>query len=225
MSTKHLWWKGIGLAALLALLLGCTASPGEQPPTPSSTPTETAPPPVAPSPTPTVTPPPGGAGSPPTAEPPPLCPQLELAIDFQQTQSLAAAGMHSEMTAYGKVPLSVETASEPATVHGEGELPVSGGGQAGDCSWAWTGTLAYRLEGEIAPGPNGDLEVRLRGERMMNITAVGGECGGGGGAPFEPIGELTLPYEEGATKEWTWGFPAGGVEGSSTWTLHILCSP
>jgi len=219
------WLRTLGLGLLLVALLACGTFPGGPTPTPSPTPTETAPAPTLPSPTPTVETAPGGAGDTPTPELPTPCPQLELEIDFQQIQSMPEAGIHSEIQASGEIALSVDTATDPPTVRGEGELPISGGGQVGECSWTASGTLAYRLEGEIVPGPTGSLEVHLGGERRMNLIMVGGECGGGGGAPFEPLAETVFPYEDGATQEWTWSFPAGGVEGSSTWTLHILCRP
>jgi hypothetical protein len=131
--------------------------------------------------------------------------------------------MHSELHASGEILLSVDVTTDPPTVRGEGELPISGGGQVGECAWTAGGTLAYRLEGEIVPGPTGGLEVHLGGERMMHVVMTGGECGGGGGAPFEPIEKTALPYEDGAVQEWTWNFPMGGVEGTSTWTLYIPC--
>lgn len=163
------------------------------------------------------------APTPPATETVPLCPQLQLIIEWQQVQSIGE--VYNQMEASGQIDLSVNTAASPPTVRGEGELPITGQGQAGDCRLTWTGALVYQLDGEIAPGEDGGLEVHLTGERAGQMVAVGNECGGGGGAPFEGMDEVTFPYRDGATSEWTWSFPTGGVEGSATWTLRVPCSP
>jgi len=251
MSAKRLWLMVAGLGLLLALLACGFLPPGEEQgatpvgsptaesggaegggaPTPTMAPsaeaTETPTPTSTPTPSATATPTAavggGGATATPEATAVPLCPDLELEIEFHQIQSmnLGETTLNTEIIATGRVPLTLDAGAAPPAVRGEGELPISGGGQVGDCSFQYSGTLAYRFEGEVVPDPQGAPELHLGGQRAMTIKASA-PCGGGGAAPFEEMGEQVLPYQEGATVEWTWGGMAG-VEGSSRWVLHILC--
>ena len=219
----------IALALVLALVVctGCAPTGGEGV-TPELTATlttivETTAPVKL---TPTATVVSGGGGGEATQEPTlaPLCPNLELEIVFQQLQSMQVGEMPLEnaITASGLVPLSVDVDVSPPKVSGEGKLPVSGGGHIGECAFQNSGSVAYRFEGEIVPGPNGRLELHLGGQRSMNVVASE-LCGGSGTTPFEDMGEQVLMYEDGHTLEWSWQVSAAGVEGSSEWTLHILC--
>ena len=197
----------------------------------ATTPQATPPPPTAvPQATETATPTPEAAAGG-TEEPTPgptsvsLCSDLELEIVFQQVQSLhvGETSIETTMEASGSVPLTVDVSASPPKVSGEGQLPITGGGHMGDCSLEFSGSIAYRLEGEILPGPDGHPELHLGGQREMQVVTSGSCGGGGGGAPFEEMAETVLPYEEGATDEWSWDVPEGGVHGSSKWVLHILC--
>jgi len=174
----------------------------------ATTPQATPPPPTAvPRATETATPTPqamAGATEEPTPGPTPvsLCPDLELEIVFQQEQSLHMEGtsIETRMEASGSVPLTVDVSASPPKVSGEGQLPVTGGGHAGDCSFDYSGSITYRFEGEILPGADGQPELHLGGQRAMQVEASV-PCGGGGAAPFEAMAEQVLPYEEGATDE------------------------
>jgi len=218
MSKKHR--RAIGLVLLILLLLGCGISPGGSP---SPIPTEVTPAMVSPlSPMPTATPVIGGGeGGESTPEAPPLCSQLNLEIEYHQAWSMPEVA--GEFQAIGEIPLSVDTAAAPPTVRGEGELPISGQGHAGECTYTVTGALGYDLEGEIVSGTTGGMEVHLRGQRTANVAFVGGECGGGGIAPPEAMVEMVLPYEDGATVEWSQDMM--GIQVSATWTLHVPCEP
>lgn len=221
---------GVGVVLLLTLVAcaGSALTRGESD-TPETTSTAT---PVleettVATPTPTATVVPGGGAGEATPEPTwvPLCPSLELEIEFQQVQSMqmGEVSLRNVINASGCVPLSVDSGVSPQKVSGEGELPVSGGGQAGGCVWQNSGVLAYRFEGEIIQGPDGHPEIHLGGQRSMNIVASASCAGGGSGVPFEDIGEQVLRYEDGHTVEWSWEVPAAGVQGNSKWVLHIVC--
>jgi hypothetical protein len=218
-----------GVVFVLALVLytGC-APKGREGVTPEASPTATevseATVGVSPTPTPTIVP--GGGVGETTAEPTPIpiCSNLELKIEFQQVQSMQAGEIpiENEINASGSVPLFVDVGVSPPKVNGEGELPVSGGGHAGECAFQDSGTLAYRFEGEIILGADGYPELHLGGQRAMNVVASP-LCGGRATTPFEEVGEQVLRYEEGYTVEWSWAASATGVEGNSKWVLHILC--
>lgn len=227
---QDLWLVGAGVGLLL-ILVACTGpvpTKGETT-TPEATPTAT---PaleeatVAPL-TPTATVVPGGGAGKATPEPTsvPLCPALELEVEFRQVQSMQVGEvlLQNTLDASGRVPLSVDSGVEPPKVSGEGELPISGSGQAGGCVWQNSGMLAYRLEGEFVAGMEGYPELHLGGQRSMNVTTSGTCSGPAGGAPFEDIGVHVLQYEDGYTLEWSWDVSAAGVQGNTKWVLHILC--
>lgn len=228
----------IGTALTLALVMCAGCAPGDSRETPAASPTPTSTPeapaqatptptntveaPTEVPPTPTSTPTPGSAAGQATPEstPVPLCPDLELEIQFHQE---SAGVMKSVIDASGKVPLSVDLGADPPRVSGEGEMPVTGHAQVGECAMQVSGDLAYQFEGEIVPGADGHPEVHLRGHRTMSMAMTGEGCGGGGGAPSESMEESVLRYEDGYVSEWTWSMEGLGVEGKATWVLHILC--
>lgn len=169
---------------------------------------------------------PGGGLDDGTPEPDPvnLCPNLELEIDFHQSQSMQLEGVSLENTinASGSIPLWVDLSANPPHVSGSGELSISGGGHSGNCSFIRSGTLTYQLEGEIVLGGDGTYQLHLDGQRSMNVTS-NPLCGGMASTPLEDLQEQVLRYEEGEKEEWSWSVPAIGVEGSSQWVLHIKC--
>jgi len=230
------WMIVWACATLLVFSTACALLGGSRSrPTATSVPasTEEA---ITPTPTDTVTPVPiqatptdtpvvgGGGKSTPSPTVEPLCATLELEVYFHQEQSmqLGETSLQNVIEASGSVPLSVEVGAFPARVRGEGEIPITGGGHAGECVFQNSGSVGYRLEGELTSGPGGAAELRLRGQRTMNIVASA-PCGGGGASPFEGMAEQVLPYRDGAAVEWDWDVPAGGVTGKSRWVLHILC--
>lgn len=221
-------WRRMNMVMALGLLwlasvVCALPGGGEGTPTPTSTP-ET-PGGLRPTLTPTLVAGGGTGGATPEPTLAPLCPNLELEIEFQQTQVLQMEDLsiENEMSASGTLPLTVNLGVSPPTVQGEAQFPVTGGGHVGDCVFDYSGNLAYMLEGEIVSAADGHLELRLGGQRAMNVAISNPSCPGGGGAPFEDIGEVALAYAEGEALAWDWGFSEAGVEGSSRWVLHIPC--
>ncbi len=155
-----------------------------------------------------------------------ICPNLELEIEFHQLQTveMGGGGFQNEVNAAGRIPLTVDLSKSPPQVSGEGELPVSGGGQAGDCAFQNSGKVVFRLQGEIRPNVDNELELALNGRRAMNITSFP-PCGGGIAAPEEDIGQAVISYGDGNAIEWSWSQPMGGIEGWSKWVLHVPCEP
>jgi len=146
---------------------------------------------------------------------------LDLDIAFKQVQSMEAGGVPIENTleAKGRVRLVVDAAASPATVRGEGSLPVTGGGRVGGVAFTDSGTIAYRFEGVIVRSPSGRLELRLRGQRSMNVQTR--PVGPSASTPFEDFQEQVLFAENGYVHEWSWQQSGAGVTGSEAWTVRI----
>lgn len=146
---------------------------------------------------------------------------LDLDIVFRQVQSMEAGGIPIENTleAKGRVRLTVDAAVSPATVRGEGALPVTGNGHMGGVAFTNSGTIAYRFEGVIARGAGGALELRLRGQRSTKVQTR--PVGPSASTPFEDFQEQTLVAEDGYVHEWTWEQSGSGITGSEAWTLRI----
>lgn len=149
--------------------------------------------------------------------------KLALDVVFRQVQKMDAGGVPIENTieSKGRVPLAVDKGADPPTVSGTGSTPVKGTGRAGGVTFSESGTITYRLTGRIVRGEDGGLELRLSGQRAMDIKASG-SVGPSGSTPFEDIGERVLPLDDGSTLEWDWDESTAGVTGSATWTLRIL---
>lgn len=146
---------------------------------------------------------------------------LDLDIVFRQVQSMEAGGIPIENTleAKGRVRLVVDSAASPATVRGEGSLPVTGNGRMGGVAFTNSGTIAYRFEGVIVRSPSGALELRLRGQRSMKVQTR--PVGPSASTPFEDFQEQRLLAEDGYVHEWTWEQSGGGITGSESWTVRI----
>jgi hypothetical protein len=146
---------------------------------------------------------------------------LDLDIVFRQVQSMDVGGVPIENTieATGRVRLTVDTAVSPPAVRGEGSLPVAGSGRAGGVAFTNSGTIAYRFEGVIVRIPSGRLELRLRGQRSMNVQAR--PVGPSSVTPFEAFAEQTLAAEDGYVHEWSWQQSGAGITGTETWTVRI----
>lgn len=147
---------------------------------------------------------------------------LALDVVFRQVQSMEAGGVPLENTieSSGRVTLAVDASASPPKVSGEGSTPVTGGGHVGALAFTNSGTITYRLAGEIARGPSGRLELHLGGERSMDVKASG-PGGPSASTPFEDVGERVLAFEDGSSLEWSWQETAGGVTGSAKWTLRV----
>lgn len=146
---------------------------------------------------------------------------LDLDVVFTQRQSMDAGGIPIENTleARGRVRLTVDTAVSPPAVRGEGSLPITGGGRMGGVAFTDSGTLAYRFEGVIVRGADGRLELRLRGQRSMNVQTR--PVGPSASTPFEDFQEQVLFAEDGYVHDWTWEQSGAGITGGETWTVRI----
>ncbi|MDI6843614.1 MAG: hypothetical protein QMC94_04365 [Anaerosomatales bacterium] len=148
----------------------------------------------------------------------------EVALDvvFRQMQAMEAGGVPLENTieSSGRVTLAVDASANPPKVSGEGSTPVTGGGHVGALAFTNSGTITYRLVGEIVRGSDGRLELHVRGQRSMNVRASG-PGGPSAATPFEDIGERVLAFEDGAALDWNWQEAGAGVTGSAKWTLRI----
>jgi hypothetical protein len=146
---------------------------------------------------------------------------LDLDIVFRQVQSMNVGGVPIENTieATGRVRLTVDSAVSPPAARGEGSLPVSGSGRAGGVAFTNSGTIAYRFEGTIVRSATGRLELRLGGQRSMNVQSR--PVGPSSATPFEDFAEQTLAVEDGYVHEWSWQQSGAGVTGSETWTVRL----
>lgn len=146
---------------------------------------------------------------------------LDLDIVFTQVQSMDAGGIPIENTleARGSVRLAVDTSVSPATVRGEGTLPISGGGRVGGVAFTNSGTLSYRFSGTLVRGAGGRLELRLGGQRSMTVTSR--PVGPSASTPFEPFERQVFPAEDGYVHRWSWQQSGAGVSGSESWTLRV----
>lgn len=211
MSKRISWFLAAAAAVLvLAALAGC-GSRGSTP----GTGTSTEPPASTDSTATTSTVGPGASDMPVPFS------ALDLDIVFRQVQSMQAGGVPIENTieATGRVRLTVDAAVSPPTVRGEGSLPVSGSGSAGGVAFTNSGTVTYRFAGTIVPSPTGRLELRLGGQRSMNVQAR--PVGPSSATPFEAFAEQVLTAEDGYVHEWRWQQSGAGVTGSETWTVRI----
>lgn len=146
---------------------------------------------------------------------------LDLDIVFRQVQSMDAGGIPIEnaLEAKGRVRLTVDAAVSPATVRGEGSLPVTGNGRMGGIAFTNSGVIAYRFEGVVVRAAGGALELRLRGQRSMKVQTR--PVGPSATTPFEDFQEQTLVAEDGYVHEWNWEQSGAGITGSESWTVRI----
>lgn len=205
-------WRLLWFVWLMGLMLlaGCTppqGTPSTPAATPSATPTPTGIAPLAL----------------PSSTPAPLCNRMEIEIVYHQVQK--APMLEAELTAEGRIPLTLDSSHNPPRVQGSGGTEVGGGGQAGECVFQYSGTMEYRLEGTLLLDRQPPL-LRLSGRRdtpNLNVVPVSGTCGGGLLKPMigEEIGTIELSFQDGSELRWDFQFPT--VEGEATWRLHLLC--
>ncbi len=219
MKKKVSFQRWVLLAALF-VLTGCGGEAALTTPTPTPTLTPALLWTSTPSPTPgaAVIPAATPAGQ---ASPAPLCGELELELDYRQVQQ--AEGFFAEMTAQGRIPLSLNPHQTPPRVEGKGEALVGGGGQAGDCSFTYSGSLEYDLHGELLLDRQPPV-IALSGRRgARNLSAAGEGCYGGLFAPVftEDVPLFEIEYREGAVVKYSFEVPT--FHGQAVWTLHFRC--
>ncbi len=207
---------GVLLMALLTAA-GCGGSPVSEPPAGR---TET--PVLSSTPTPTPTLLTGGlAASTPQVSPTPLCAALELEIDYRQVQQ--AEDFFAEMTAQGRIPLTLDLYQTPPQVKGSGEAGVGGGGNAGNCTFVYSGSLEYDLHGELLLDRQPPV-IALSGKRgSRNLSASGPGCYGGLLSPFmtDDVPLFEIEYRDGATLKYSFDMPT--FHGEAVWTLDFRC--
>lgn len=204
---RFLWFVGLIWLILLAACAPAGENPTHPPALPSATPTPTGVPQII-LPSPTAT---------------PFCTRLEIEIKHHQVQQ--AHDLQAELTAEGRIPLTLDSNHNPPKVQGSGGTEVGGGGQAGECVFQYSGTMQYQLEGTLLLDRQPPL-LRLSGRRdtpNLDVVPVSGICGGGLLRPIigEEIGTVELPFQDGSELRWNFQFPT--IEGESTWRLHLLC--
>lgn len=208
---------------LIGLLSAVGCGGGGVPPTPTGgTATATLNPSPTSIPTPTPTLLAASAATPtPQISPTPLCTDLELEIDYQQVQQVE--GLYAELTARGRIPLTVKADYTPPRVEGNGQAEVGGGGHAGNCTWVYTGLLEYDLKGDLLLDRQPPV-IALSGKRdARNLAAVGSECYGGLLSPVisEDLALFEIEYRDRATLKYSFTVPT--IHGEAVWTLHFRC--
>ncbi|MFN2273303.1 MAG: hypothetical protein ACK2TX_00505, partial [Anaerolineales bacterium] len=146
-------------------------------------------------------------------------------IWFNEELHQAVSVYSNDILIEGPISVRIYPGGDPATLEGSGTLPITGGGQAGDCRFTNSGVDQVTVTGTALPGVGEEPPtLKMTIEHAFQITVAGSQCGGGSPVPIPGGGgEIEMPFRDGEMVGGPFSQPT--VSGLTTYTLEVACLP
>jgi hypothetical protein len=147
----------------------------------------------------------------------------EFTVWFNEEMHQAVVVYTNDIFIEGPIPVEILVGGEQAILQGSATLPLTGGGQAGECRFTNSGTDQVTVSGTVTPGVGDDPPIlNMMIEHAFQVSIAGNQCGGGSPVPiFGGGGEVQIPFRDGEMYGGPFSQPT--VSGITTYTLEVPC--
>jgi hypothetical protein len=131
--------------------------------------------------------------------------------------------LSNNITIGGPILVKIHPGTDPPSIDGSEQLPVSGSGQAGECLFTNTGVDHVTVAGTVSPGHDKEPPtLHMTINHDIQISMQGEQCRGGTQMPIS-LGEVTLdmPLVDGVQEGGSFSQPT--VSGVTIYELEVYC--
>jgi hypothetical protein len=147
----------------------------------------------------------------------------EFTIWFTEEMHQSVAVYSNDIFIEGPITVEILVGGEQAILDGSGTLPLTGGGQAGDCRFTNSGADQVSVSGTVVPA-EGDAPPMLNMtiDHAFQVSVAGNKCGGGSPVPIPGGGgAVQMPLRNGEMYGGPFSQPT--VTGVTTYKLEVPC--